>query len=67
MDLLEQSRKILNGDKNSWDQFVPEFKKIGSRTFRTFRLSVDDQEEILSQALSKVYAGGLKSFRGDSK
>ena len=67
MDLLEQSRKILNGDKSSWDQFVPEFRKIGSRTFRTFRLTIDDQEEILSQALSKVYAGGLKSFRGDSK
>jgi len=67
MDLLEQSRKILNGDKSSWEQFVPEFKKIGWRTFRTFRLSVDDQEDILSQALSKVYAGGLKSFRGGSK
>ncbi len=67
MDLLEQSRRILNGDKDGWEQFVSEFKKIGWRTFRTFRLSVDDQEEILSQALSKVYAGGLKSFRGNSK
>lgn len=66
MDLLEQVRKILNGDESSWEQFVPEFNNIGWKTFRTFRLSIDDQTEILSQALSKVYAGGLKNFHGKS-
>ena len=66
LDLLEQVRRILNGDESSWEQFVPEFNNIGRKTFRTFRLSIDDQEEILSQALSKVYSGGLKNFHGKS-
>jgi len=64
MDLLEQARRILNGDKSSWDQFVPAFNEIGRRSLRTFRLSQDDQNEILSQALAKLYAGGLNGFQG---
>ena len=64
MDLLEQARKILNGDKGSWDQFVPAFNEIGRRSLRTFRLSQDDQNEILSQALAKLYAGRLNGFQG---
>ena len=66
MDLFEQVRRIRNGDKSSWDQFVPAFNEIGRRALRTFRLSQDDQNEILSQALSKLYMGGLINFHGSS-
>ena len=63
MDLLEQARRIRNGDKGGWDQFVPAFNEIGRRSLRTFRLSPDDQNDILSQALAKLYAGGFADVR----
>ncbi|MFQ5842744.1 MAG: RNA polymerase sigma factor [Thermodesulfobacteriota bacterium] len=65
-DLLGLVRSILNGDESAWEQFLPVFYEIGHRSLRTFRLSGDDQDELLSQALSIVYAGGLKSFHGAS-
>jgi RNA polymerase sigma-70 factor (ECF subfamily) len=67
MDLLALARRIANGDKSAWEQFVPSFYGVGRRSLLTFRFSQVDQDEILSQTLTKLYTGGLKKFRGSSQ
>jgi len=67
MDLLDIARRIVNGEKSAWEEFLPAFYEIGHRTLYTFRLPEDDQNEILSQVLYKLFSGGLKKFRGGSK
>lgn len=66
MDFLEVVRRILNGDESAWEQFLPPFYEVGRRTLRSFRLPEDDENEILSQVLYKLFTGALKSFRGAS-
>lgn len=66
MDLLEVVRRILNGNESAWEQFLPSFYEVGRRTLRTFRFPEDDENEILSQVLYKLFSGGLRSFRGAS-
>jgi RNA polymerase sigma factor (sigma-70 family) len=42
------------------------FQEIGRRTLRSFRLSSMDADDILADALTNLYAGGLSQFRGDT-
>jgi RNA polymerase sigma factor (sigma-70 family) len=54
------------GDPDAWRGLLPAFQEIGRRTLRSFRLSAVDVDEILADALTALYAGGLSRFRGDS-
>ena len=40
------------------------FQEVGRRTLRSFRLSAADRDDILSEALTSLYAGGLAQFKG---
>ena len=40
------------------------FQEIGRRALRSFRLPVTDSDDILADALTALYAGGLAQFRG---
>jgi RNA polymerase sigma factor (sigma-70 family) len=54
------------GDPDAWRGLLPAFQEIGRRTLRSFRLSAVDVDEILADALTALYAGGLARFRGDT-
>lgn len=52
------------GDPDAWKAFLAPFQEIGRRAIRPFRLSEPDSEDILSDVLTSLYAGGLSRFRG---
>ncbi len=52
------------GDPDAWKAFLAPFQEIGRRAIRPFRLSEPDCEDILSDVLTSLYAGGLSRFRG---
>jgi RNA polymerase sigma factor (sigma-70 family) len=66
MDLMSVVRACCKKESNAWVNFFPPFLEIGRRSLRTFRLSQEEQEDILSQVLVKLYGGGLERFHGSS-
>src|SRR5215813_15108661 len=63
-DLLDLVRRCQGGDPEAWRAFLSPVQEIGRRALRSFRLSTADSEDILADALTALYAGGLSQFRG---
>ena len=59
-------RRCRTGDRDAWRALLPSFQEIGRRALRSFRLSQADADDILSDALATLYAGGLARFRGET-
>ena len=62
-DLLDLVRRCQGGDPEAWRAFLSPLQDIGRRALRSFRLSTADSEDILADALTALYAGGLPQFR----
>jgi RNA polymerase sigma factor (sigma-70 family) len=65
-DLLDLVRRCRGGDPDAWRALLTPFQEVGRRTLRPFRLSTADLDDILSDALMSLYAGGLAQFKGRS-
>lgn len=65
-DLLDLVRRCRDGDPDAWRTFLPPFQEIGRRALRSFRLSSTDSDDVLSEVLTSLYAGGLSQFRGQT-
>jgi RNA polymerase sigma factor (sigma-70 family) len=65
-DLLDLVSRCRGGDRDAWRTLLPAFHEIGRRALRSFRLPEADSEDILSDALASLYAGGLARFRGET-
>ena len=65
-DLLDLVARCRAGDSDAWRSLLPTYQEIGRRTLRPFRLSVVDVEDVLADALTSLYSGGLARFRGDT-
>ena len=65
-DLLDLVARCRAGDSDAWRSLLPTYQEIGRRTLRSFRLSVVDVEDVLADALTSLYSGGLARFRGDT-
>ena len=63
-NLLELVTRCRNGDADAWRTLLPAFQEVGRRTLRSFHLSVADIDDVLAEALTGLYAGGLSQFRG---
>src|SRR4030095_7524479 len=63
-DLLDLVRRCRAGDPDSWRALLLPFQEVGRRTLRSFRLSAADLDDILADALTSLYAGGLAQFKG---
>jgi RNA polymerase sigma factor (sigma-70 family) len=63
-DLLDLVRRCQGGDPDAWRAFLAPFQEIGRRALRSFRLPPADSDDILADALTALYAGGLSQFRG---
>jgi len=63
-DLLDLVRRCQGGDPDAWRAFLSPLQEIGRRALRSFRLPASDAEDILAEALTALYAGGLAQFRG---
>jgi RNA polymerase sigma-70 factor, ECF subfamily len=63
-DLLELVRRCQGGDPDAWRAFLSPLQEIGRRALRSFRLPAADAEDIIAEALTTLYAGGLSQFRG---
>ena len=59
-------RRCRAGDRDAWRALLPSFQEIGRRTLRSFRLPEADADDILSDALTSLYTGGLARFRGET-
>ena len=59
-------RRCRTGDRDAWRALLPSFQEIGRRALRSFRLPEADADDILSDALVTLYAGGLARFRGET-
>lgn len=57
-------RRCRAGDADAWRTFLSPFEEVGRRALRSFRLPAADLEDILSETLTSLYAGGLSRFRG---
>jgi RNA polymerase sigma factor (sigma-70 family) len=57
-------RRCQAGDTDAWRAFLSPLQQIGRRELRSFRLPTADSEDILAEALTALYAGGLSQFRG---
>ena len=51
-------------DPEAWRALLAPFQEVGRRALRSFRLPAADSDDILSDALTALYAGGLAQFRG---
>jgi RNA polymerase sigma factor (sigma-70 family) len=58
--------RCRRGDASAWSAFLPPFQEIGRRVLRSFRLSAADTQDVLSDALTSLYGGGLARFRGQT-
>lgn len=65
-DLLDLVNRCRRGYPDAWRALLAPFQEIGRRALRTFRLSAADSDDILSEALTTLYAGGLAQFRGET-
>jgi len=63
-DLLDLVRRCRGGDPDAWRALLLPFQEVGRRTLRSFRLSAADLDDILADALTALYAGGLAQFKG---
>ena len=63
-ELLDLVRSCRRGDADAWRTLLPSFEAIGRRALRSFRLHAADADDILADALTSLYAGGLSQFRG---
>jgi RNA polymerase sigma factor (sigma-70 family) len=63
-DLLDLVRRCQGGDPDAWRAFLSPLQEIGRRALRSFRLPPADSDDILADALTALYAGGLSQFRG---
>ena len=63
-DLLDLVKRCRGGDPDAWTALLSPFQEIGRRALRSFRLPTADLEDMLSRALTSLYAGGLSQFRG---
>jgi RNA polymerase sigma factor (sigma-70 family) len=63
-DLLDLVVRCRGGDAAAWSAFLAPFETLGRRALRSFRLSAAETEDILSEALTSLYGGGLRQFRG---
>src|SRR2546426_11584632 len=63
-ELLDLVRSCRRGDADAWRALLPSFEAIGRRALRSFRLHAADADDILADALTSLYAGGLSQFRG---
>src|SRR5262245_21620045 len=63
-DLLDLVRRCQGGEPDAWRALLAPFQEIGRRALRSFRLPTADSEDILADALTALYAGGLSQFRG---
>lgn len=63
-DLLDLVRQCRAGDPDAWRAFLAPFQEVGRRALRSFRLAAADSDDILADALTSLYAGGLSQFRG---
>ncbi len=59
-------RRCRDGDPDAWKAFLTPFQEIGRRALRSFRLPEADADDVLSDALTSLYAGGLARFRGET-
>jgi RNA polymerase sigma factor (sigma-70 family) len=57
-------KRCRDGDPDAWRAFLAPFQEIGQRALRSFRLPAADCDDILSEILAGLYAGGLSRFRG---
>jgi RNA polymerase sigma factor (sigma-70 family) len=58
--------RCRRGDATAWSAFLPAFEEIGRRVLRSFRLSAADSQDVLADALTSLYGGGLARFRGET-
>lgn len=65
-ELLELIRGCCRDDAAAWESFLPIFEAIGTKALRAFRFSADKQLDIRRDVLVRLYAGGLRQFRGTS-
>lgn len=65
-ELLDLVGRCRDGDADAWRSLLPVFQEIGRRTLRPFRLSTADSDDVLADALTSLYSGGLGRFRGES-
>ena len=63
-DLFDVVRRCRGGESDAWRALLPTFQEIGRRALRSFRLSRADLDDVLGDALTSLYAGGLSQFRG---
>src|SRR5262249_45757875 len=63
-DLLDLVRRCQGGDPDAWRALLSPFQEVGRRTLRSFRLSAADLDDVLADALTALYAGGLAQFKG---
>ena len=63
-DLLDLVNRCRGGDPEAWRALLAPFQEIGRRALRSFRLAEADSDDILSDALTALYGGGLVQFRG---
>ena len=63
-DLLDLVKRCRDKDPEAWRAFLVPFQEIGQRALRSFRLPEADSDDVLSDALTALYAGGLVQFRG---
>lgn len=57
-------RRCQGGDPDAWRALLSPFQEVGRRVLRSFRLPAADLDDILSDALTSLYAGGLAQFKG---
>ena len=65
-DLLDLVKRCIDGDGDAWRAVLPPFEEIGRRALRAFRLPAADAEDVLAEALTALYSGGLAQFRGET-
>jgi RNA polymerase sigma factor (sigma-70 family) len=65
-ELLDLVKRCIDGDGDAWRTLLPPFQEIGRRALRGFRLPAADAEDVLAEALTALYSGGLAQFRGET-
>jgi len=63
-DLLELVKRCRGGDPEAWRALRGPSQEIGRQALRSFRLPEADSDDILSDALTAMHAGGLAQLRG---
>jgi RNA polymerase sigma factor (sigma-70 family) len=59
-------KRCRDGDAEAWRALLPHFQAVGRRALRSFRLSTNDLDDVLSDTLTSLYGGGLAQFRGET-